>query len=119
MKRFSCVLGVLLGLAVAVPVWSAEPMVAEETTSAPPADVTAAYQPHAGPSVLAALANIVYFPLRFTVTLVTAEAGGLTGWATGGDAGAAQAVWRATDGQAFLRPEVLEGRERLRFGSYE
>lgn len=118
MKRVSCALGVLLALAVALPVWSAEPTV-EERTSVPPADITAAYQPHASSTVVAALANIVYFPLRFAVTLVTAAAGGLTGWVTGGDTAAAQAVWQSTDGQAFLRPEVIEGRERLRFGSRE
>ena len=119
MKRLSCALGVLLALLVAAPVWSVETTVVEEAPPVPAADVPPAYQPHAGHSVLAALANVVYFPLRLVVTLVTAEAGGLTGWATGGDKAAANAVWQSTDGQAFLRPEVLDGRERLRFGSYE
>jgi hypothetical protein len=31
---------------------------------------------------------------------------------------AAHAVWQSTDGQAYIRPEVIEGRERLRFSHW-
>ena len=119
MKRLARVLSVLVVVVLAAPAWSAEPGMADDVAPVPVTAVSPAYQPYAGPSLLAALSNIVYFPLRFVVTLVTAEAGGITGWVTGGDTAAANAVWQSTDGQAFIRPEVLEGRERLHFGRYD
>jgi hypothetical protein len=32
---------------------------------------------------------------------------------------AAHAVWRSTDGETYITPEVLEGRERLRGGQWQ
>ena len=74
--------------------------------------------PSAGASLTAAATNILYFPARFVVTLITAEVGGVTGWMTGGDEAAASAVWSSTDGQVFVTPEVIEGREPLRLGRW-
>ncbi len=71
----------------------------------------------AGMSLLAAVTNVVYFPIRLGVTICTAGVGGLTGWLTGGDRASARAVWNLTDGQPFVTPAMLEGRERWRFGS--
>lgn len=115
MKKVWC-MSLLFVLAMAMPVWSATGTM---TGAMAPAQVNEMWQgraPDVGTSVLAALSNILYFPLRFTITVVTAEVGGVTGWMTGGDAAAAQAVWQSTDGQTFITPEVIEGRERLRFG---
>jgi hypothetical protein len=115
MKKVWCV-SLLLVLAMAMPAWSATGTM---TGAMAPVQVSEMWQgraPNVGTSLLAALSNIFYFPLRFTVTVVTAEVGGLTGWMTGGDVTAAQAVWRSTDGQAYITPGVIEGRERLRFG---
>jgi len=109
-------LALLLTVAMATPAWSADEVPPGEM--APP-QATAMEQgptPDAGASLAAALCNVVYFPLRFTVTVVTAEVGGFTGWMTGGDTAAAQAVWQSTDGQAYITPEMIEGREPLYFG---
>jgi hypothetical protein len=116
MKTVWCVLALLLAVAMATPAWSAgeippgkmTPPEALQTEQGPP--------PGAGTSLAAAVSNIVYFPLRFTVTVITAEVGGFTGWMTGDNIPAADAVWRSTDGQAYITPEVIEGREHLRFG---
>ncbi len=118
MRQLCCGLIVLLGVLAAMPAWSSEYMTQEMT----PPEVTQAVAPRApdaGASLLAALSNLVYFPLRFTITLVTAEVGGFTGWMTGGDEAAAEAVWHSTEGQPFIPPEVIEGRERLRFGRWQ
>lgn len=115
MKKVWCV-SLLFVLAMAIPAWSATETM---TGAMAPAQVSEMWQgraPDPGTSLLAALSNIIYFPLRFTITVVTAEVGGFTGWMTGGDAAAAQAVWQSTDGQAYITPELIEGRERLRFG---
>ncbi|MFI5396692.1 MAG: hypothetical protein ACHQ9S_14250 [Candidatus Binatia bacterium] len=119
MKKVSCVLVLLLAAVIAAPVWAAELVPVGEEPASQVTETTPGYTPDAGASLLAALTNIVYFPLRLTITLVTAEVGGFAGWITGGDKAAAQAVWQSTDGQAYIRPEVLEGRERLRFGRWQ
>ena|SRR5512139_3660699 len=116
MRQVWCGLIMLLGVLAAMPAWSYEYM-AEEMT--PPEVMQPVEMPDAGASLLAAVSNLVYFPLRFAITLVTAEVGGFTGWMTGGDEGAADAVWASTEGQPFIPPEVMEGRERLQFGGWQ
>jgi hypothetical protein len=120
MKKACCALVFTLVLAAALPVSAAaQAMAGEEEDLSQGTEGPQTYVPGGWPSFLAAASNIVYVPLRFAITIVTAEAGGLTGWLTGGDQAAAQAVWHSTDGQAYIRPEVIDGHERLRFGSYE
>lgn len=119
MRKPCCALVLAVVLAAALPLSAAAQAMADDEDVPPAADVGQNHVPGALPSFAAALSNIVYFPVRFAITIVTAEVGGLTGWLTGGDKAAANAVWHSTDGQAYLRPEVIEGRERLRFGNYE
>jgi hypothetical protein len=110
MKHIGCALIVAVALASAIPASAAPQGMRVEEVTQHPAEV-------AGISVAAALVNIVYSPVRFAVTLVTAEVGGLTAWLNGGDRSTAHAVWNLTDGQAFVTPAMLQGRERWRFGS--
>ena len=63
-------------------------------------------------------ANLVYMPVRFAVTVVTAEVGGFLGWINGGDPQSAQALWNVTDGPGVVRPAMLEGRQPLWFGPW-
>ncbi len=123
MRQLCCGLIGLLGVLAAMPAWSSEYMTQEmmppEVTPPEVTQAVAPPAPDAGASLLAALSNLVYFPLRFTISLVTAEVGGFTGWMTGGDEAAAEAVWQSTEGQAFVPPEVIEERERLRFGRWQ
>jgi len=109
MKTASCTVIVAMGLLLSPAVF---PM------SYPPEPVTRATEPSAAASLGAAVGNIVYFPIRLLTTVVTAELGGFTGWMTGGNEPAARAVWHSTEGQAFLTPEMVEGREPLRIGSW-
>jgi len=120
MKKPCCVLVLGVVLAAASPVAAvAQVLAGEEDVSQMTTQEPEGYVPGAWSSAAAAASNIVYFPLRLAITIVTAEVGGLTGWLTGGDEAAARAVWRGTQGQAYITPEVIEGRERLRFGNYE
>ena len=119
MKKASCALLLLLTVVVAMPVWAAEQMLAGGEPASQMTETSTGLEPDAGASLLAALTNIVYFPLRLTITLATAEVGGFTGWITGGNEAAARAVWQSTDGQAMITPDVIEGREPLRFGRWQ
>jgi hypothetical protein len=67
-------------------------------------------------ALAAATFNLIYAPVRLALTTVMAGVGGATGWLNGGDYESASALWDSTDGQAFITPTILEGRERLRFG---
>jgi hypothetical protein len=109
MKNVVQAIGFAVALASALPAWGVPQGALLEDVAPGQA---------AGFSVLAAVTNVVYFPVRLGLTVLTAELGGLTGWMTGGDGQAAQAVWNVTDGQAFITPAVLEGREALRFGPW-
>jgi hypothetical protein len=64
----------------------------------------------------AAATNLIYFPVRLAVTILTAEAGGVTAWLSGGDQHSADALWDATEGQAFMTPAILRGQDPLQFG---
>jgi hypothetical protein len=97
-------------VATALPAWAAPQQARIEDVTPHPAQA-------AGVSLLTTIANVVYFPVRLAVTAVTGELGGLTGWLTGGDVPAARSIWKSTDGQPYIKPAILEGRERLRFGS--
>ena len=118
MKKVWCVC-LLLVLAMAMPAWSATETMSGTMAPAQVNETVQGSAPDAGASLLAALSNIVYFPLRFAITMVTAEVGGFTGFMTGGDEAAAESVWQSTEGQACITPEVIEGREPLRFGRWE
>ena len=109
MKYAASTVVLVATLATALPVWGAQQGARLEEVTPHPAQA-------AGISLGAALTNVVYFPLRLAVTIATAEVGGLTGFFTGGDAASASSVWSSTNGQAFITPAILEGREPLHFG---
>jgi hypothetical protein len=110
MKHVACALLMAVTMAGALPAWGAPQQTRLEEVTPHPTQA-------AGISFAAAAINVFYFPVRLAVTLVTAEVGGLTGWLTGGDTTSARSVWGVTDGQAYIKPAMLQGRERLRFGS--
>ncbi len=116
MGKMWCV--VILVMVMVLPSWSAAQMTVEPAGAAEATNYLEQPAPDAGASLLAAVCNLAYFPVRFAITLVTAELGGFTGWMTGGNEAAAHAVWQSTEGPAYMQPEVLEGRERLRFGRW-
>jgi len=105
--RCAIAVGIALGWATSIAAMPQNPDL--EVAPARPAQ-------EVGVSLAAAAINIVYFPARFVITAVSGGIGGLTAWMTGGDQRSAQAIWNATEGQAFVTPEILEGRERLQFG---
>jgi hypothetical protein len=119
MKPVWYVLALPLVVAMATPAWCAGEVPPGQMTPPQAMEAEEGPPPGAGASLAAALSNVVYFPLRFTITVATAEVGGFTGWMTGGDRAAAHAVWWSTEGQAYITPGVLEGRERLRFGHWQ
>jgi hypothetical protein len=110
MKHVACAMFLAATMVSALPAWGAPQQVRLEEVTPHPAAA-------AGFGLAAAAINVFYFPVRFAITLVTAEVGGLTGWLTGGDTPSAHSVWGITDGQPYIEPAILEGRERLRFGS--
>ena len=78
-------------------------------------------EPHPGAAALAAAGNIVFMPVRFVLTTIGAELGGLTGWLTAGNVNAARDIWRLPpfDGQTYLQPEMMYGEEPLQIGELE
>jgi hypothetical protein len=78
-------------------------------------------EPRPGASALAALANIVYMPVRVAGAAIGAELGGLTGWLTAGNTNAARDIWHLPpfDGQMFLQPDMMYGQEPVQFGEYQ
>jgi hypothetical protein len=110
MKHVACVTIFVAAMASAFPAWGMPQGYQAENVVVHPAQA-------AGMSLAAAGVNVVYFPLRLGLTIITAGVGGLTGWFTGGNKPAASSVWDLTDGQAFVTPAMLEGQERWRFGS--
>jgi hypothetical protein len=109
MKHAASTVLFVAALACAVPAWGAPQGIYLEEVTPHPAQA-------AGIGLAAAFTNVVYFPARLAVTLVTAEVGGFTGFFTGGDDASARSVWSSTNGQGFITPAILEGRERLNFG---
>jgi hypothetical protein len=109
MKHAASTVVFVAALASAFPAWGAPQGSRLEDVIPHPAQA-------AGISLGAALVNTVYFPVRLAVTVLTAEVGGFTGFFTGGDNASARSVWNSTNGQAFITPDILEGRERLQFG---
>lgn len=61
-----------------------------------------------GGTLPATLANGVYAPLRFAVTVGAAALGGCVVRINGGDPEAAAAVWENTDGEAFFTLGTIE-----------
>lgn len=72
-----------------------------------------------GAAAVAMFSNLVYVPIRFAVTVVSAELGGLTGFLTGGNKANAEDIWGVFDGQAILTRPMVQGEEPVRFGRYE
>jgi len=69
-----------------------------------------------GAALLAAAGNVVFAPVRFALTVVNAGVGGATGMLTFGDDRAAASMLGLTNGQGFLQPDMLVGRETLEVG---
>ena len=78
-------------------------------------------QPHPGASALAATCNILFMPIRVTLAAVGGELGGLTGFLTAGNKHAAHDIWGLPpfDGQMYLEPDMLYGKEPLMVGDLE
>lgn len=76
------------------------------------------YEPSAGAIAGAVALNLVYVPVRFAVTVVGALLGGLEGLMSAGDQGAAQTIWRLTDGSQVITPAMLDGRQPWTFSGY-
>jgi hypothetical protein len=110
MRRLAWIPALALTSALAAPVMAAPQAPMVEVTSRPGPDV--------GFSFAAAGANIVYFPVRLTLTALTGGVGGLAAWLNGGDHFTADSIWQSTDGQAYITPDILDGSERLRFGPF-
>jgi len=72
-----------------------------------------------GAALGAAFANLVFMPVRVSISVIGAELGGFTGFMTAGNRHAAEDVWALVDGHQILTPEVLQGKENFRFGSLE
>ncbi len=83
------------------------------------AQLPQAREPVPGASMLAALGNFVFIPVRVAWTTIGAGLGGLTGFMTAGNHDAASDVWGMFEGQNILTPDVVQGKEPLQFGSYE
>lgn len=111
MKKAACVVVLVAIVMVPMSAWAAEQAPRLEQLAPHPAQAV-------GISIGAAVTNLVYFPVRLAITAVTAGLGGLTGWLTGGDRSSSEAVWNATEGQAFITADMLEGHEALRFGPW-
>ena len=73
------------------------------------------YEPSAAAIAGAVAINIVYFPVRFLITLVAAELGGIEGVLSAGNEDAAETIWSLADGSQVITPAMLEGRERWTF----
>ena len=75
--------------------------------------------PRPGSAALAATGNIIFMPLRLAFTTLGAGLGGLTGWLTAGNKGAANDIWGLFDGQGYLQPDMMYGEEPLEFGDLQ
>ena len=68
-----------------------------------------------GYGVVSPVLSAVYFPIKFSVGVVGAVLGGVSGMLTGGSERAAQGIWRPTAGGTyFITPDVLSGEEPFR-----
>jgi len=67
----------------------------------------------------AAVGNVVFLPVRLAGTTFGGVLGGFTGFMTAGNRDAADDVWDLFQGQNILTPEIIEGKEALRFGYLE
>lgn len=64
--------------------------------------------------VASPLASAIFFPIKLSVGALGSVLGGVSGFATGGSARAAEGIWWPTvRGHYFVTPEVLEGKETL------
>jgi hypothetical protein len=98
-----------LGLALATPA-HAQPPTAEAPARAPTQGEEVFF------SVLATAANIFYVPLKVAIALVAMPAGGFAGFASGGDARTAYAIWvPALGGTFFLTNSILDGSQPFEF----
>ena len=76
-------------------------------------------EPAPGAAALAAVGNVLFMPLRLVVHTVGGGLGGVTGWLTAGNEHAAKDIWGLFDGQGYLQPDMLSGKEPLQFGELE
>jgi len=72
-----------------------------------------------GSALGAAVANVLFVPVRLGISVVAGELGGFTGLMTAGDENAVADVWSLFKGQAFLTPRFMAGEEPMYFGSLE
>jgi len=72
-----------------------------------------------GAALAAAFGNIVFLPVRLGITSVGGVLGGFTGFMTAGNHEATEDVWDVFQGQNILTPEIVQGKEALRFGYLE
>jgi len=64
--------------------------------------------------VVAPTLSVVYFPVKFGVSVVGAALGGVSGFLTGGNDRAAEGIWHPTvGGTYFITPAILEGECRF------
>jgi hypothetical protein len=118
--RFYVPLWILLTLLVAGAAAAAEqsPMTSGPPYAADDFEPTEAYAPSAGAMAGAIAINLVYVPVRFAVTVAGAVLGGVEGFISCGDVGAAHEIFGLTDGSQVITPAMLEGRERWTFSGY-
>lgn len=76
-------------------------------------------EPAPGAAALAAAGNVVFMPVRLATFTVGGALGGLTGWLTAGNEHAAHDIWGLFDGQGYLQPAMMSGKEPLEIGELE
>jgi len=72
-----------------------------------------------GAALTAAFGNLVFLPVRLGLTIFGGLLGGFTGFMTAGNYEAADDVWNLFEGQNILTPDIVDGKEALRFGNLE
>jgi Mn2+/Fe2+ NRAMP family transporter len=89
---------------------------AEDASDAESAESAESAVSDTGMEVTAALATIVYFPVKAVFSLTGGIVGGLTYWFSGGNAKATKKVWHASmEGDYMVEPENLTGEKPLNF----
>lgn len=76
-------------------------------------------EPEPQAAIAAAVANVVFIPIRMGISVIGGELGGLVGFLTAGNRDAAHDVWDLFQGQSIITPDMAAGRESLEFGTLE